>query len=302
MSTNGSGTATWIYNQYNIDTSTYKTGAAANVYTGTNGAAVSSTWGGCVEERQTIPATAFSFSSGAIISDDDAYTAPTTPWDLDIDSAPDSDDNATKWGPMWPEAAYRRDTVTPALDGNSVTSYCPFAAQLLREMDKYGDDDELGFYDYADDLSANGSTYLDVGMLWGARLSSPTGIFADNVNEDPPNGGEVSRHLIFMTDGEMQTSSTIQSTYGIESVDRHVTTDGSDTTADANHAARFRAICDAVKAKGIRIWVIAFTTGLNSDLSYCASDASSFVANDADQLNNAFQVIAKNVGELRIVS
>jgi hypothetical protein len=112
----------------------------------------------------------------------------------------------------------------------------------------------------------------------------------------------VARHVIFMTDGDMDTSTSIQSSWGIESLDRRVTSDGSKTTSDSNHTERFRAICDAIKAKGIRIWVIAFSNGLNSDLSYCASPNSGFTADTSDELNNAFQVIAKNVGELRVVT
>ena len=38
------------------------------------------------------------------------------------------------------------------------------------------------FDDYVDRLHpANGNTYHDIGLIWGARLESPTGIFsADN--------------------------------------------------------------------------------------------------------------------------
>lgn len=68
----------------------------------------------------------------------------------------------------------------------------------------------------------------------------------------------------------------------------------------ARHTSRFLTLCQAVKAKGIRLWVIAFSTGLTNDLSNCASDNSAFTANDADELNHAFQEIAKQVGELRV--
>ena len=56
-----------------------------------------------------------------------------------------------------------------------------------------------------------------------------------------------------------------------------------------------------MKAKGIRIWAIAFTTGLTTDLTYCASANSAFTASNASQLNAAFQEIAKQVGELRVM-
>lgn len=139
-------------------------------------------------------------------------------------------------------------------------------------------------------------------MLWGTRLSSPEGIFQDLVNEEPVNGGNVNRHIIFMTDGQLEPSNTTYQSYGIEFLDRRVTNDGSVSQETSRHSLRFRAICDATKAKGIRIWAIGFTSGLTADLAYCASPNSSFTANDAAQLNAAFQTIAKQVGELRVLS
>ena len=60
-------------------------------------------------------------------------------------------------------------------------------------------------------------------------------------------------------------------------------------------------MCAAIKARGTRLWVIAFSTSLTSTLSTCASPDSSFTADSASSLNTAFQEIARDVGELRIV-
>lgn len=286
----------WAYKQVNYDTRTYKTFAAASVPNGTNGASVSYTWGGCVEERQTRPTGTFSYSSTFGMNPSEAL-------DLDIDSVPDEDDDATKWAPMWPELAYYRTYVS---DGNTylsssaetsrgakASSYCPHRAQLLQTMNK------SQFDAYADALRAEGSTYHDIGMIWGLRLNSPTGPWQSVVNTQPSNGGKVSRHIIFMTDGAMEPNYIIQSIYGVEWHDRRITDDGYSNQA-ARHTARFRALCDAAKDKGFRIWVIAFASSLTTDLTYCASSNSSYLATNATQLNTAFQEIAKNVGELRI--
>ena len=122
----------------------------------------------------------------------------------------------------------------------------------------------------------------------------------------------MTRHIIFMTDGQMDTSSSnvtndfvkVYSSWGNEYLDRRVTSDGRETQSNARHSQRIRAVCDAVKAKGIRIWAIQFTsdTALKDDLAYCASPNSGFTANNATQLNTAFQTIAKQVGELRVLS
>jgi hypothetical protein len=283
----------WVYKRVTYDTSVYKTFEAASTNTGTNGIAQSSSWAGCIEERKTVNASSFSFSTALGIS-------PSGAFDLEIDSAPDPSDDKTKWAPMWPELSYLRTTSSGSFTSANTSDYgtkasasCVYRSQLLSDMTE----DE--FDDYADAMVATGNTYLDIGMLWGARLSSPDGIFADNVNEAPDNGGEVSRHIIFMTDGEMEPNYRIQQAYGIEWHDRRVTNDGISEDA-SRHTSRFRAICQATKAKGIRVWVIAFGTSLTSDLTFCASDNSAFRATSASELNEAFQEIARQVGELRI--
>ncbi len=119
------------------------------------------------------------------------------------------------------------------------------------------------------------------------------------MNVAPTNGGKVSRHIIFMTDGIMEPTTSVQSSYGIEWHDRRVTNDGSSNQA-TRHTARFSALCNAAKAKGFRVWVIVFESTVTSSLSTCASDNSSYTASTSAQLNTAFQEIAKNVGELRV--
>lgn len=280
------------YERVTYNTSVYKTFAPATTYTRSNGAAVTSTWTGCIEERETVSDATFTYVAGTGIT-------PSGAKDLDIDSAP-TGDATTKWGPMWPEVSYYRTTSGGGLTnaassryGSKSDAYCPKAAQLLQTMT------EGEFDAYADGLNANGYTYHDIGMIWGARLASPQGIFSSNVNTAPSNGGQVARHLIFMTDGQMMNVNTLQTPYGIEYHDRRVTDDGS-TDEASRRTSRYKAICEAVKAKGIRVWVIAFSTGLTTDLQNCASANSSFTANSSSQLNEAFQTIARQVGELRI--
>ncbi len=279
-----------VYRKSSYDVSDLLAGNTVDTLTGiTKGGApalVSSTWNGCIEERQTIAADSFSY-------DADKGITPATALDLDIDQAPGSDD-ATKWKPLWSSVAFLRSTDNPATSGSAAASACPAAAQLLSEMDR---DD---FTDYAETLTPIGQTYHDIGLIWGARLSSPTGIWKDNVNEAPSNGAKVSRHLIFMTDGGLLPNSTFFSSYGIESLDKRVTGGVSDPSQSSRHRSRFLAMCEAIKGKGIRLWVISFATSLSTDLQTCASSNSSYAATDATQLNAAFQNIAKQIGELRV--
>jgi hypothetical protein len=272
---------------------------------------VSSTWQGCITERQTTTDASFSFVSLL------TGITPSGATDLDIDTAPTSDPS-TKWSPLWPELGYVRDASNVAFDNldendfdeggyqtlssteisdNKASSACPYEAQLFEEMD------EADFNDYVDHLTPTGGTYHDIGLLWGARLSSPSGMWSDTVNEEPTNGGSVSRHLIFMTDGELDPDREAYTAYGIEMNDHRVTPDGSSDSAQlSRHRSRYLAICEAIKARGIRLWVIAFgsTVSLSADLQACASPDSAFRAVDSAQLNQYFQEIANQVGELRV--
>lgn len=290
--TSGTAFDHFDYVMANVDTSTFKSFAAATTSTGSSGASQSSTWGGCIEERFTVSDPTFTYSS---LTD---RISPTTATDLNIDMAPTSDD-ATKWAPMWPDIAYYRGTSSSnsilSVSGSLANSYCPAAARTLATMT------QSDFTTYVNSLTPAGSTYHDIGMLWGARLISSTGIFSSNVTEVPTNGGNVTRHIIYMTDGEPNAAYSIQQAYGIEYHDRRITDDGY-SNDDNRHIARFRALCDAIKGRGVRIWVIGYSTSLSTDLSYCASPDSGFTANSASELNSAFQQIAKTASALRVAS
>lgn len=262
--------------------------ANPSVFTPTETNGSTSRWRGCIEERDTVAATTFASTRNGITADGnlDAY-------DLNIDDAPTN--TATKWRPYWPEVYYRRQDdrfSTPVIKSNTA---CPSKVSLLAAMTRQQ------VYDYVYGLTAVGRTYHDVGLIWGARLASPQGLFQSVVNEAPSNPGSVSRHMIFMTDGQLAPSWDSATMYGVERHDwRIVGTAGTDSDQDLRHRDRYLAVCQAIKSKGIRLWVIAFGTELSEDMETCASSGSSFTADDADQLNNAFENIAKNIAELRL--
>lgn len=286
----------WEYRPVTYDTSRFKLFESTSTRTGDNGTLVASTWRGCIEERATVSEPTFTWNALNGITPEGAQ-------DLDIDTPPDGSPES-KWAPMWGSVAYIRTFVSggvtymnsalPSATGQAAATFCPAPAQLLSTMNK------AAFDAYADALVPEGATYHDIGMVWGARLFSPDGIWADNVTEPADNGSQVGKHLVFMTDGEMSPSYSTQSAWGIEYHDRRVTDDGVSNDA-SRHNSRFLALCEAVKAKGIRIWVVAFASGLTSELSTCASTNSAFTASNASQLDEAFQSIAKQVGELRVV-
>ena len=110
-----------------------------------------------------------------------------------------------------------------------------------------------------------------------------------------------------MTDGELAPTESAYSSYGVERHDGRITGMGNSTntgaigTAQFNRTqSRFLAICEAVKNKGIRLWVVSFSTALTPELSQCASPDSAFVSTNAAELEQNFADIAETVAKLRL--
>lgn len=306
------------YRQDNLDTSTFKTptgtislattvpsyllnaGGSYNMQqlaaasSSTNPTTVS--WNGCIEERDTV--NTITSSSG--------FTIPAGAKDLDVDLVPTADET-TRWRPMLKEAVYQRAVGTaPRTTGDKLIDLhpntpawypCPSEARLLAEVDR----EPLNTY--INSLISVGGTYHDIGMIWGARLVSTGGIFADGCEEF--NGMPCSRHLIFLTDGQ-QTAycNDTYTAYGVERNDQRVKNSNcSEPDAEqlARHQQRFKMICNATKNMNVSVWVVAFATTLNSTLSSCASNSEQAMhTTTGTGLQTTFENIGNKIGALRL--
>ncbi len=251
---------------------------------------------GCIEERKTYEIT------------DYANVDLSRAMDLDIDLVPTAGDADTQWRPMYPALVYERamkwdgsgsfsaaavstrdEYIAPDVAGYAA---CPPAAAKLQEFSA------SAFSNYVSSLQPRGSTYHDIGMIWGGRLLSPTGIFAaDNADE---GGKPTSRNLIFLTDGQTAPLDVSYASYGVEPIERHRWNPTSALTLTQTVEARFSFVCQQVRNKNITIWVIAFGTELSPMLANCAGPGHAFEASDAVSLNQAFDDIARSIGDLRI--
>ena len=157
---------------------------------------------------------------------------------------------------------------------------------------------------------AGGNTYHDTGLLWGARLMWPTGMFASE-NALTPQGGEIERHLILMTDGDPCTSVNNYQAYGMSWFDRRTTdpnsapTDGCTTTGTLTTQvnARTDAICTTIKNKNITLWVVTFgtvSTNTVQRMTACATPGRYFNATNAATLQQTFANIANQISQLRL--
>ncbi len=146
--------------------------------------------------------------------------------------------------------------------------FCPNPARRLRAYYEPDTADavtgESGFVSYVNTFVAEGiGTYHDIGLLWGARLLSPTGIFkADNALTG--NGGAIERHMIFMTDGDSRAFDNNLYAYGAPWFARQQTPTGTAPTNDTITAQinpRTKLLCTLIKNMNIKLWVISYGGG-----------------------------------------
>lgn len=299
----------YTYRPVELNVAALKTGGTtwANTISlpwGTRGTYADTTWNGCIEERQSF----------VIDSDpsNDYTPIPTSAFDMDIDMVPTTN-AATRWKPQLPDVVWGRTSggnrtyanVNTASERSRNYSYdCPVApARTLQEYPT-----ATGFDAYVDSMVPGGNTYHDIGLVWGARLLSPTGLFAAD-NAATPEGGEIQRHLIFMTDGDTVTSNTNLTAHGVPWWDRRQTNPASapdDELLAANVNARTAALCTAIKNRNITLWVISFGSGVSTDaqtaLQNCASTGRFYNATSSAQLISQFQQIAGNISQLRLTN
>lgn len=252
---------------------------------------------GCIEERQTYEIEA----NGEL----DLSRA----LDLDVDLIPDPANPATQWRPILDEVSYVRgvktdQSGTPSIapvdySGNFYTHIengmmpCPAPAQKLREMTS------AEVVAYLNTIFPLNGTYHDIGMIWGTRLLSPTGLFAAenaDIDEWPTN-----RHLIFLTDGRTQPIDLAYATYGIEALDQRRWTPSSPLTMVQAVEQRFLLACGEAKKRNISVWFVSFGLSMNPIFTKCAGPGQAFAAMNATELENAFVQIATRLGDLRLV-
>ena len=250
---------------------------------------------GCIEERATIEI------------EDYGNVDLTQTLDLNIDMVPNIDSD-TKWKPRNPSEIYVRrmfndgsgkieDKTVETADeyansGMWWFSDCPAKAQKLAQMSE----DDID--SYLATLAPYGATYHDIGMIWGGRLLSPTGLFAA---ENTSSAGDANRNLIFLTDGQTEPYDLSYGAYGVDALDqRRWDSKKSKETLKEVVEARFSIACSEVKKRNITVWIIAFGTFANDAMIECAGTGHYFEAANSVELNKAFSSIARSLGDLRI--
>jgi Flp pilus assembly protein TadG len=249
---------------------------------------LSNTWDGCVEERRT---------SNQITANSTYYSPvypaagnlPSNTFDLDFEATPTASTD-TRW--------------TMADPARSEGQYaCP---KYMRELAPLTTSQFDDYFAFNRGFVANGGTYLDIGMLWAARLLSRNGLWSAE-NPTLYHTFPVSRYVIFMTDGVMDNGDNY-SAYPHEPAWKRISSNGNTDTAKANHYKRLSMTCTAIKNMDVKIYAISFSAGsdLSTDLINCSSSTNTtnpefaYKADDSDELDAVFRDIGENIGSLRL--
>jgi Flp pilus assembly protein TadG len=294
--------AVWTYKSYPWDVSNYVAGSSVKDPTEINGS--TSAWLGCLEERVTTPK-AMTFNTANL------------PADLDPDLVPSND--STRWRPLWPDVEYQRysaknvftaNTISVNDDGGNTDLWdkmnsaakqkagwvaCGKPVQRLTTMTK----EQVQAYVTAPDFVALGGTYHDVGMIWGTRMLSTSGIFSTD-NAPWPGRGATNKVIVFLTDGDMSPSPYSYGLYGMEYYDSRVT-GGDLTNQKAYHNARLLAECAKAQDMQIDVWTISIAPSATAEMTQCATTTDqALVTTSGDDISKAFVRIAKQVARLRL--
>jgi Flp pilus assembly protein TadG len=263
-------------------------------------------WGGCLEESTTVNT----------ITTASSLTIPEEAKDMMIDLKPTS--ASEKWRPFLPSIVYDPTNQVQWHDDDNWNgahmSVCPTASSKMRQYTSDVDGTtklSASFKNYVDALTPLGTTQHDIGMIWGARFMSPNGFLgSENDDATAPGGFAIGRHIVFMTDGEMNAQNDGYSPWGISRLDgRQVPTtqqDSSNGSSGMNniHNHRLVMLCNAARSKGMTVWVIGFgmtATTMPQPLKDCAGDTDHWMAApSAADLDTKFKNIASTIGGLRL--
>lgn len=141
--------------------------------------------------------------------------------------------------------------------------------------------------------SAAGATAGHIGAAWGWYLLSPkwAAVLPANSAPAPYTDKNVSKHVIFLTDGIFNTS--------------YKSGPSTDSVTQMNEAyAQFQSLCANMKAQGITVYTVALDLTdprAIGELRTCGG-SNSFTAADGVQLKAVFQQIVSQLNHLRVAS
>ena len=277
----------------NINASTWNIGKGGGS-SGGNTENFRTSGNGCIEERPSIGESMSPFKIDNTITRADVDTQATNAGNQDKYQFgrydPPAHTNVGSWTSGSGVKFY-------AIANNWIQTGCPAEASKLQQYAS-----ESAFQTAINSATARvtGGTYHDIGMLWGLRFISRTGYFATD-NPATRDGFPVNQHIVFMTDGKLDTGTSLYSAYGIQGYQNRVQNCTSGNSGcNSTHIKRFKAACSLAKSMGVTVWVIALDVTDTADIKDCATSADHFYTSDGSDLEQVFEKIGRGIGNLRL--
>lgn len=163
---------------------------------------------------------------------------------------------------------------------------CPYAYVMPLTSD------EDALLENIEDMQPEGNTLGNIGMAWGYRVLSPEAPFEESADWENQYWRKA---IVMMTDGD-NTDDATYSAYWFASKNQMNTT---------KFNTRFKQTCEALKEKGVVIYTVTFSTGVNSqskeDYEECASSPDQYYhAPTSDELIEVFEKISRELSNLHI--
>jgi len=155
-------------------------------------------------------------------------------------------------------------------------------------------------------MNASGNTVIPAGLAWAWRLISPGEPFTEGVGYDDD---QTIKAIVLLTDGQNTVSGGLNnhnrsyySAYGYARSGHLGATDGSEATSQLN--AKTAALCENIKAAGIRLYTVTFQLGDGATKNLmrdCATNPQMYYDSPSNsELEQVFKDIAKGLNELRL--
>lgn len=144
-------------------------------------------------------------------------------------------------------------------------------------------------------LYASGNTLSNLGMVWGYRVLSPEAPFREGADWSEKT---VKKVALLMTDGDNNIGGGYSSYSGYGPwTDLRLT--------DHDLDVKLAQTCENMKADGITVYAVTFTSGINSSTKEyfrnCASDSSKYYdAPEQQDLIDAFVAISRELSNIHI--
>ncbi|MCF8495403.1 MAG: pilus assembly protein [Alphaproteobacteria bacterium] len=177
---------------------------------------------------------------------------------------------------------------------DGINSGCPYAniVPLSSDRDYLLEQVEEDTSAEPDDMEPHGNTLGNIGMVWGGRVISPEPPFEEAHSWDNDNW---QKAVVMMTDGDNTEDGTYSSFWFAAKNNMSVT----------KFNQRFEETCEDLKEKGVLIYTVTFSSGINSTTKgyyeRCASSEDQyFDAPTQEELIRVFEQISRELSNLHI--